>query len=619
MRYLGCKTKLLSFITSTIEKYGINGKTFCDLFAGTASVSDYLKDQYEIIANDFMFYSFVFCKAKIENSHIPTFNGFRKKYKTKDIFQWLNKKNYTPNRKYFIYNNYSPKGNRKFYLESNALAIDGIRDEIEKLKIEGTLLENEYYFLLASLLDSASRFSNTSGTFEAFFKFWDARALKKFVIEPIELNCVKNLQSSQIYNEQSNELIRKISGDILYIDPPYTVTQYASAYNILETIALQDEPEIKGVGGKRNKGKCVSNYCYAKYAKAEFEDLFRQAQFKHILISYSNQGVVPLEDMVAIAKKFAKNKNVFVEYMPYQEYKNHRSSNKHDSGNLNEVLIYFEKDLSVIKSPLNYSGSKDQIYTQLQKFFPKHIGTFVDVMGGAFNVGVNTHAMDKVIYNDINEHIVSIIKWLLTTPKNSQITEVENIINKYKMGKGSKIPYMNLRNDYNKKPSISSLFVLHLYSFQNYIRFNGKQEFNTPIGIAGYSSALRQRILNFTPQTQCFSIMNADFEKIDWDTFPTDSLFYFDPPYLITKAAYNDGKRGGKGWNLHYEQKLLNVLEFLDKRKYKFILSNVISHKGKENTTLIKWANDNNFFIHEIGKSGYRFSKKEIVITNYQE
>lgn len=100
------------------------------------------------------------------------------------------------------------------------------------------------------MLDCVTKYSNTSGTYEAFFKFWDNRALKDFIIEPIEFSQSETIKECTIYQENSNELLRKIHGDILYIDPPYTVTQYASAYNVLETIALKDVPKIKGVGGK---------------------------------------------------------------------------------------------------------------------------------------------------------------------------------------------------------------------------------------------------------------------------------------------------------------------------------------------------------------------------------
>ena len=48
MRYLGNKTKLLSFIESVINKHNINGEIFADLFSGTASVGDYFKDRYNV-------------------------------------------------------------------------------------------------------------------------------------------------------------------------------------------------------------------------------------------------------------------------------------------------------------------------------------------------------------------------------------------------------------------------------------------------------------------------------------------------------------------------------------------------------------------------------------------
>ena len=123
MRYLGSKVKLLEFIQETIIKYNIIGNSFCDLFAGTASVSDYFKGQYEIIANDFMYYSYVFSKAKLLNNTKPNFERFVREY-NRDVFEWLNSQTYTPNEDYFIYYNYSPKGNRLFFTEYNAIKID---------------------------------------------------------------------------------------------------------------------------------------------------------------------------------------------------------------------------------------------------------------------------------------------------------------------------------------------------------------------------------------------------------------------------------------------------------------------------------------------------------------
>ena len=92
MRYLGNKTRMINNIDNFISELGIKGKTFCDLFAGSASVSDYFKDKYRIIANDLLDSSCVFAKAKTNNSKIPEFKKFVKIYGTNPFDYFTNKK-----------------------------------------------------------------------------------------------------------------------------------------------------------------------------------------------------------------------------------------------------------------------------------------------------------------------------------------------------------------------------------------------------------------------------------------------------------------------------------------------------------------------------------------------
>ena len=420
MRYLGSKIKLLEQINEVINLNHIEGEIFADLFAGTGCVGDYFKDRYKVISNDFLYYSFVFSKAKLMNASIPKFKSFKKKYKV-DIFDWLNSQRYEPDDTYFIYNNYTPIGGRMFFTEDNGVKIDGIRKNIEILYEKDDIEESEYFYLIASLLESVTKISNTSGTYEAFFKFWDSRAEKNFLIEPLELNCVEQLNENTILCEDVNKLVREISGDIAYIDPPYTVTQYVSAYHMLETIARYDSPAIKGVGGKRGREGKNSLYAQRTQAKRIFEDLFRQIQFEHILISYSNQGLVPLDELVDLAKLFAVDGKVQINHFDYREYQNHRSSNKRNGKKLNEVIIYFKKDKGINKSPLNYSGSKDTMVPVILRELPHNVDTFVDVMGGAFNVGANVQATRRVVYNEINPFIFALVKWLIEGDKKKRL------------------------------------------------------------------------------------------------------------------------------------------------------------------------------------------------------
>ncbi len=613
MRFLGNKTRMLENINAVIEDNNISGSVFCDLFAGSGSVGDYFKSRFSIVANDYLSCLSIINKAKLENSQAPKFAVFCKEFGI-DPFTYFNQKSYIADSQYFITNNYSPIGGRQFFTEDNAIKIDGIRIEIEELYKNFIIDLKERNYLLASLIESVMGISNTSGTYEAFLKIWDKRALKPFVLEPISICETALYSKNQVYNTDSNELIRKVKGDILYIDPPYTITDYSAAYHLLESIARYDYPTIKGITGRRKENNTKSKYTRKEQALKNFEDIFRQAQFAHVLVSYSTQGLIPVDELCELAKKFAVNNEIKLYEFPFREYKNIRSSQKGD--NLKEIIIYFQKNFEVIKSPLNYTGSKYCIFDEICKVMPKHISTFIDAMGGAFNVGANIVA-DKVIYNEFLPHTFNIIKILLNDNKQDLIKKVENIIKEFNLQKSDKQAYLNLRNNYNANKDIYKLFVLHMYCFQNQMRFNSKLEFNTPVGNCSYNETLVERILKFIPKTPNFELLNLSYEEIDLNYLDKDTVFYFDPPYFITSATYNDGKRGFIGWDSDEETRLLDYITSLHLKGYKFVLSNVIYHNELTNNILADWINTHKFFIKNIDNVGSKNSRDEVLITNF--
>ena len=613
MRFLGNKTRMLENIQFVIDDNNIKGKVLCDIFAGSGSVGDYLKGRFKIVSNDFLYSLSIINKAKLSNQTMPKFTTFIEKF-GQNPFSYFNSKTYTADSQYFITNNYSPNGGRQYFSVENAIKIDGIRIEIETLYKDFVLSTKEREFLLASLIESVMGISNTTGTYEAFLKTWDKRALKQFILEPIELNNVKPIAVNTVYNKDANELIRTISGDILYIDPPYTVTDYNAAYHLLESIAKYDYPQINGITGRRKETNKKSKYTRKEQALINFEDLFRQAQFNDIIISYSTQGLVSVEELCSLAKRFAKNNEIKVYRFPYREYKNIRQSKKGE--NLNEVIIYFKKDNAIIRSPLNYTGSKYSIFNEILRVCPKHISTFVDIMGGAFNVGVNIVAQ-KIIYNEFLPHTYHIIKMLLEENKNDIINKVEAIIQQYGLQKSDKESYIKLRNHYNKSNDIYELFVLHMYCFQNQMRFNSKMEFNTPIGNCSFNDSLIERIYAFKPKTINLKLFNKSYAEIELSELDKDSVFYFDPPYFITSATYNDGKRGFVGWNADEETKLLDYIADLDSKGFKFVLSNVIYHNDETNHLLVEWIKTHNYNVKNIDNVGSKNSRDEVLVTNF--
>ena len=87
----------------------------------------------------------------------------------------------------------------------------------------------------------------------------------------------------------------------------------------------------------------------------------------------------------------------------------------------------------------------------------------------------------------------------------------------------------------------------------------------------------------------------------------------------MTTGAYNDGKRGFKGWNKELELELFSFADQLTQKGIPFMLSYVVEHKGQTNHALIDWVNTNKYHIIQLGDiigiSGSR--RKEVLIVNY--
>ena len=320
MNYIGSKYSILSYIDEVIEDFTEKKKNivFCDIFAGTGVVSKYFKEKgYNIIANDIQYFSYVLLKGLIEPNDELTFEKLSKKGNSPFILL-----NGLPGKKGYIYKNYSLKGTRKqenqrqYFSDDNAKKIDACRIKIEKWRQKKQINESEYYYLLSCLLEAADKVANTASVYEAFLKELKSSADKPMIIKPLEL-VFKN-RKCEIYNEDSKDLIRKIKGDILYLDPPYNTRRYDTNYHILETIALYDNPVIKGKTGIRVEDIKRSNYCIKNRAEQEFEDLIKNANFKYVLLSYNDEGIIPIKNIEKIMKKYGNYKRYEKKHKRYK-------------------------------------------------------------------------------------------------------------------------------------------------------------------------------------------------------------------------------------------------------------------------------------------------------------
>ena len=660
MRFIGNKTNLLNDIAQVIkENCDGTEKVFCDIFSGTASVARFFKNRYKIISNDLLYFSYVLQKGTIENNEIPSFKKLEDRLNIHDVFDYLENIDIKQEKfNKFIYENYSPnkKCERMYLTSENALRIDFIRNKIEEWRNKELINKNEYYYLLAALIEGVPFVSNITGTYGAYLKQWDKRAFKKF--EMIRLNVIDNNVKNQCYNKNSNDLIQEISGDILYLDPPYNERQYLPNYHLLETIARYDNPEIKGKTGIREYNSEKSNYCIKNKVYSEMEELIKNAKFKHIIVSYNQDGLLSKNDIETILKKYGNKETYKLYEIPYKQYQN-KLTKKLDihyeylfyiskTSKLQKEKIYFNlpiTDLMMVneesekyeystdvvsrrkflKSPLNYVGGKYKLLPQLLEYFPKEINTFVDMFSGGFNVGINVDSK-KTICNDINSFIIDLYKELYKEPINNVLGHIQNRIDEYGLSKENEEGFKKFRIYYNKTKNPIDLYTLSCYSFNYQFRFNNDKEYNNPFGRnrSQFSENMRNNLILFTEKLKNMNIefSSEQFDKLNLEDLTDKDFVYCDPPYLITTGSYNDGNRGFKDWKEEEELKLYDMLDNLNDKHIKFALSNVIEHKGKENKLLKEWSKKYKviYLTSDYSNSSYNTKRDksiEVLIVNY--
>lgn len=313
MNYIGSKIRLSGFIYDTIT--GVVGKdlssfTFCDLFAGTGTVSKIFQGKVKkIISNDREYYSYILNRAYLESSG------------NLDNLPFIEELNKLPGCPGFIFNEYSENGKagRLYFSQANGQKIDAIRQEIDHWKNIGIICEKQYCSLLASLLMRADKVANTASVYSAYLKQLKTTATKEMVLRLVEIPAMA-IEENEIFNEDGNSLVRKIKGDILYLDPPYNRREYAANYHLLNTIALYDHTFTpKGKTGLRPYR--TSKYCRKKEASGALADLIENADFQHIFLSYNNEGIVPMD---VIRETMSRYGSYTTTCIPYSRFKSQK-------------------------------------------------------------------------------------------------------------------------------------------------------------------------------------------------------------------------------------------------------------------------------------------------------
>lgn len=634
-RYLGNKYKLLPFIKTIVENECGNVKTVADIFAGTGSVASAFLDK-DLIVNDIL-YSNHIC-------HVAWFSPqkFSKK-KVRDFIQKYNKLSVSTDN--YMSHNF---GNTFFSIE-DCRKIGFIREDIEIQFRERRINEKERALLITSLLYAMDKIANTCGHYDAYRK----GNLYEKHLEMLVPAFTRNLsKQNACYNTDTNELIKRIEADLVYIDPPYNSRQYCDAYHVLENVARWEKPKVSGVARKMNRSNLKSDYC-TKKATAAFEKLIEGIHAKYILLSYNNMAEkgndrsnakISDNDILRILSKKGEVKVFSEEYKAFCAGKSDISDNEE---RLFLCICHPSKEL--IPSALNYTGGKFKLLSQLLPLFPQKIDVALDLFCGGCNVGININCK-KVIFNDKCELLVGLLKTLRENSIDVVFEQIFKIIDCHNLSLVSKYGYdfyacnsqhglakynrsgfNDLKKSFNNNKKRDAyfflqLFVLIVYAFNNQVRFNAKGEFNLPVGKRDFNKKMQMKLKSFMERLQSgnYEFQSVDFSSVSLDELTEESFVYADPPYLITCASYNEQD----GWNEIQEKNLLELLDKIHQMDVKFALSNVLEHKGLRNTILEKWLRRHSeYSVIDLNKdysnSNYHTKNKdkktrEVLVVNYK-
>jgi adenine-specific DNA-methyltransferase len=358
VRYIGNKTRLLPFITDTLTRRGIAPGRALDAFAGTAAVGSHLKRAgFAVVGCDLMTYSYVLQHAYIVADAYPSFAGLgdlvdldapaAASDAASDAARPLGSvlahlQTAVAPRASFITTHYSTDditracadagidertaqlSGRMYFTRRNAERIDAIRETLEAWRTTGRVTDQEFYILLAALLEAADSVANTSGVYAAFLKRWQSNARRPLRLTMPAL-VVASGRDCHAHQGDVNALVARLGAfDLLYLDPPYNNRQYSAYYHVPELLArgwFDGAPALRGKTGLIDATGQRSQWSVRDRCVDALEDLLAHADAAHVVLSYNSEGMIPEPEIVRLFKAYGLRRSFHRQARDYARYR----------------------------------------------------------------------------------------------------------------------------------------------------------------------------------------------------------------------------------------------------------------------------------------------------------
>lgn len=270
---------------------------------------------------------------------------------------------------------------------------------------------------------------------------------------------------------------------------------------------------------------------------------------------------------------------------------------------------------------MNYSGSKWRYMKEIHTLLPEVLNIkALDLFCGGAGVASHLPKTWSILANDFEGKLTRIHS-SVRDGLEAFLENADHLVDMHQLSNKSVDGYNSLKACYNaisdQDPTIHvDLYLLMCHSFSNQIRFNGSGEFNLPFGKRTFNKNMREKLVRFSGRCNemDISFVSKDFREFNFDEY--DFLFV-DPPYIETTATYNE--KGG--WGYGDEEELLSRLK---DTSAKWMLTNQIISKGKENKLLVDFLESGGYNVHILKDTtkNCNYQRKsgetvEVIVTNY--
>jgi adenine-specific DNA-methyltransferase len=288
IKYLGSKRRLVPELGRLFAASG--AQTALDLFTGTTRVAqEFCRRGAVTTCVDTAAYSEVLaqCYVVLDAADVDR----------AEIEEALARLDALPERRGYVTDVFCERA--RYFHPDNGRRIDAIRDGIDELYGDHWLRP----VLLTSLLEAADRVDSTVGMQMAYLKQWAPRALR-----PLRLEVpVLTPGTGRAVRGDALEVHTRLEPvDFAYLDPPYNQHRYFTNYHVWETLVRWDAPDHYGIACKRTDAReeaTRSPFNSRRRMPEALATLIAGVRAGVVVVSFSNEGFVPLEALVEMCEQ----------------------------------------------------------------------------------------------------------------------------------------------------------------------------------------------------------------------------------------------------------------------------------------------------------------------------